>query len=301
MVNAQFSRSRKRIRRNLGFSDALTRARLDPDGPYSDRNGYLWVQPQKGPNEFLPRVLARNLTTAHTPGQYVLLGEEEGELAIIKTDFAAITASGGDPMQENSQNPDASGWIQKGRFVELLPMPLSPPATETFVGPGFVQGRRFNGAITTTLDTAITALSANEQQLVGVFILPDLSIETTLSTAISTADPVPGLAAIAEVMAAASPGAMPIAGWLITDSTTELSNDALLYDFRQMVVPQWAYSEADVSSPPTDAELDAALGTPADLPPGWMAVINDAGGESASYLVWTTGGSWFYAAGTKAT
>ena len=59
-------------------------------------------------------------------------------------------------------------------------------------------------------------------------------------------------------------------------------------------------SVADVSDPPTDAELDVAFGTPATLGRGFMATIDDNDGDLKNWLVWTSDASWYYAAGTKA-
>ena len=57
----------------------------------------------------------------------------------------------------------------------------------------------------------------------------------------------------------------------------------------------------DVSNPPTDAELDSIFGTPANLPTGFVALVNDNGAGSNEYLVWTDGTNWWHIAGTKAT
>lgn len=60
-------------------------------------------------------------------------------------------------------------------------------------------------------------------------------------------------------------------------------------------------STANVSNPPTDAELDAEFGTPATLGAGFMATIDDNSGDTDVWFVWTTDTSWFYTKGTKAT
>lgn len=60
-------------------------------------------------------------------------------------------------------------------------------------------------------------------------------------------------------------------------------------------------STADVSSPPTDAELDSAFGTPATVGAGFIGIVNDNNTGTAEYLCWSDGTNWFYAAGTKAT
>jgi len=57
---------------------------------------------------------------------------------------------------------------------------------------------------------------------------------------------------------------------------------------------------SNVSNPPTDAELDAAFDTPANLGRGFVATVDDASGDTDVWLVWTTDASWFYVKGTKA-
>lgn len=51
---------------------------------------------------------------------------------------------------------------------------------------------------------------------------------------------------------------------------------------------------------PTEAELITSFGAAANKPAGWFGFVNDAGGEAVSYIVWTTGTKYFFAAGTLA-
>ena len=60
-------------------------------------------------------------------------------------------------------------------------------------------------------------------------------------------------------------------------------------------------STADVSNPPTDAELDAALGDPATVGAGYIRLLDDNDADTHVYLVASNGTSWWYAALTKAT
>lgn len=70
-------------------------------------------------------------------------------------------------------------------------------------------------------------------------------------------------------------------------------------------VPEWAsvaeYSAANVTNPPTDAELDSAFGTPATVGAGFLGVVNDNNGGTNEYLCWSDGANWFFVTGTKAT
>jgi hypothetical protein len=61
------------------------------------------------------------------------------------------------------------------------------------------------------------------------------------------------------------------------------------------------YSTANVSNPPTDAELDAAFGNPASVGTGVATILNNNGAGTNEYIVWSDGANWWYIAGTKAT
>lgn len=60
-------------------------------------------------------------------------------------------------------------------------------------------------------------------------------------------------------------------------------------------------STADVSTPPTDAELDSAFGTPATVGDGFVAFVDDNDADTAVYLVMSNGTSWWFTSMTKAT
>jgi hypothetical protein len=60
-------------------------------------------------------------------------------------------------------------------------------------------------------------------------------------------------------------------------------------------------STINVSNPPTDAELDAAYGTPATVGSDFFRVVDDNDANTSVYLVHSNGTSWWYAALTKAT
>lgn len=55
----------------------------------------------------------------------------------------------------------------------------------------------------------------------------------------------------------------------------------------------------DLSAPPTQAELTAALGDPADSP-GMIALYDDNAADTAVYLIASSGQSWYYLALTIA-
>ena len=56
-----------------------------------------------------------------------------------------------------------------------------------------------------------------------------------------------------------------------------------------------------LSSPPTEAELIALLGTPETAGEGFLAIVSsDTMYGTEEYLVWSNGSYWFYLAGTLA-
>jgi len=56
----------------------------------------------------------------------------------------------------------------------------------------------------------------------------------------------------------------------------------------------------NVASPPTDAELDTAFGTAANLPEGFMGVLDDNGAGTTVWFCVVSSNAWFYEQLTKA-
>jgi hypothetical protein len=85
-----------------------------------------------------------------------------------------------------------------------------------------------------------------------------------------------------------------ITGVKLTEVMTGISGTALTVDALQV-------STADVSNPPTDAELDSVFGTPATTGAGFTRLLDDNNSDTNLYLVTSSGTSWWYTALTKAT
>lgn len=64
--------------------------------------------------------------------------------------------------------------------------------------------------------------------------------------------------------------------------------------------PVLRVSVANVATPPTAAQLTATFDSPANLPDGWMGVVDDAGAGSAVWLVIAVSGGWWGIRLTKA-
>ena len=56
----------------------------------------------------------------------------------------------------------------------------------------------------------------------------------------------------------------------------------------------------NTDNPPTDAQLDAAFGTPASVGAGWSVLLNDNGAGNNFYLIASDGTNWWIFTGTKA-
>lgn len=59
-------------------------------------------------------------------------------------------------------------------------------------------------------------------------------------------------------------------------------------------------SEANVSNPPTAAQLTAAFGSPANISPGMPKFVDDNGAGTAFYQVVPDGTDWWIFTGIKA-
>lgn len=84
--------------------------------------------------------------------------------------------------------------------------------------------------------------------------------------------------------------------------TTGTPADIAALDVRIDVLEtyQMPTSDANVSSPPTDGELDAAFGTPAVVGDGYIGFVDDAGASAQVWLVTSDGAAWWYVSLDKA-
>jgi hypothetical protein len=89
------------------------------------------------------------------------------------------------------------------------------------------------------------------------------------------------------------------------DGTVTFMEDEKRFDFDSLINGitgiRTKYSEANVSDPPSDAELDSAFGTPAALESAFIGILDDNSDDTDCYVCWTNDSSWWYIKGTKAT
>jgi hypothetical protein len=66
------------------------------------------------------------------------------------------------------------------------------------------------------------------------------------------------------------------------------------------IAPSGTVSTNNVSSPPTDAELDTVFGTAANLPEGFSGFVDDNGAGTTVWYCVAINSAWWYTQLTKA-
>lgn len=302
MANARLEAAIQAARRRTNIETTPAIVANDGISPYP-RSGYIRVQVKKG-NDYLPAITVVNgLSFIADAGTPVELGDINGERGVVRADLRGIRAVGGNPQAVQRQERNAHHTDQSNIPV-LKVVPQSPPSTALVALPAWLEtptGLIFFAGEVVSLATAIGNLSSGEHQLAGVFLTPSGAMEITTSTAKNSLDPLT-TADIAECYAARTPGSRVGGFWRIADGMTEITADSEYLDARQFIsLPAVPFSSADVSTPPTDAELDAIFGTPAQVGAGFAALLDDGGGDTNVYRVYSNGTSWFYSTLTKAT
>lgn len=274
-------RTRQKIRRNLGYKDALIKGRLATDsiGPYASRVGYVRVEQQKGPNTYLPAVEALNETQASDPGVLVLMREEGDELVVVRVDTQGEVARGANPMVTGGQNQDAFGYISSGDITEFRTTPVSPVTTEVYIWPGFLpNGRYFTGYRTTTLTAAIAALSNDYHQLAMTYVTAGGSGSVVFATEQSLSDPF-DTTDLLECLQQVPPGSVLSKTIELIEGQTEISDSAFQYDLRG---PAIAYQRIanlqttdDTPTVPDGGSVDVAEGDTVYVKAIVTGAIND--------------------------
>jgi hypothetical protein len=79
-----------------------------------------------------------------------------------------------------------------------------------------------------------------------------------------------------------------------------LQLETMLERLRAGIERDIVVSDDNVASPPTDAELDTAFGTAANLYDGFVGIVDDAGAGTAVWLCIVKNSAWWYEQLTKA-
>lgn len=305
MAKAQLQREIRRFERRANLKTIPAIIANDGISPYSTRkDGYIRVQVKSG-DGYLPAIEVPLEADINIKANVaVRLGNVEGQLAVVRRDSSAIRAAGENPLVHSGANQDAQGYPDIFEVGILKVTPTSPTSTYLMVWPAFLyfpDGLYQFAGEQVSLSSEISALSSGDQQLVGLFVGRGLAVTKVTSTAQSTLDPI-DTNDLNEVYAARPAGSYAAGFWKIQSGMTDINNDSEYLDGRSFIsVPPPTHSTADVSNPPTDAELDAEFGTPATVGAGFRATIDDNGAGTNHYLVWSDGTNWIIHTGTIAT
>jgi hypothetical protein len=206
-------------------------------------------------------------------------------------------------------HPIGSGlddYVDPNRFTVGLLRPTKPPSMSVRVGTFWYDGVRI-GATTFDL-TSAQPPTANMWAWVVVCYDPvaedlvaltgtEYSAVTTLGEELLADIDMTGYVPLDAVRVRADDTSVPD-----VDSSGEarFAIDGIRHFLGRADVSSLNYSAANVSNPPTDAELDATFGTPAEVGAGFTAALNDNGTGNNFYFVASDGTNWWYTTGTKA-
>lgn len=271
-------------------------------------NVYVRVQTSNGLSDRRSVRAPATMLPYLKPGLPVLLGQDQYKRSIIiGVNNDALLSAGNSPVTVQTQQQ--SGGVTQANLETLRLVPTSPPSLVVCVKAWYVL---LNGTLYwfpgAPVDLTASVPSAGNMCYAMVFVKADhLTTEVTASTPRGVADVDLDLADLQECIDGRSAGSTPvgaielIGGQTVINETNILDNGA---DMRQMVNTDspgpLVLSTANVSNPPSDAELDTAFGTPAAVGAGFMALLNDNGGGANEYLIWSDGSAWWYVAGTVA-
>lgn len=203
--------------------------------------------------------------------------------------LSAAVAAPAQPLRIAAQNPpDTSLWVQSGAYLG---------------------GGRWNWFAGGSIDvsTQIAALTSGQHQM-GMICLNGMTgaLAVVTNTAVTgssknefDASTLGGILIPANYL--------PLGAVYLFYGQAEVREDTTRNDLYREIetrvgkIEGLPLSTANVSNPPTDAELDAAFGTPAQVGAGFVSLVDDNGAGTAGYVVWSDGANWWYVGGTKAT
>lgn len=203
--------------------------------------------------------------------------------------LSAAVAAPSQPLRIAAQNPaDASVWVQSGAY-------LAGGNWNWFSG----------GAI--DVSAQIAALTSGQHQM-GLVCLSGLTgaLVVVTNTAVTGSSKNEFDASTLSAMLIPA-NYLPLGAVYLFYGQNEVREDTTRNDFYREIetrvgkVEGLPISTINVSNPPTDAELDAAFGTPAQVGAGFVSLVDDNGAGTAGYVVWSDGANWWYTGGTKAT
>jgi hypothetical protein len=225
----------------------------------------------------------------------------------------SIATMGGSTLTEQRNN--AAQYPTAGAILDFRLAPAydddGNPTDKLYINEGSYRDanrvqKAFAGDETASLSSIASAIASGKRRIVvAVFDIRDGS------TALLQTGDLDGTE-LDEDSAAQNFQAVTVAPYYIVSGLAHVAAGATTYDwddiytYNPRVLFTSAYdnlrvSTANVSSPPSLSEINAAFGTPSDNGTGAMRFINDNGAGTAAYLVVSDGSNWHIFTGAKAT
>jgi hypothetical protein len=235
--------------------------------------------------------------------------DKKGRLRICEPDTDNTDASGGSVtvLQQQTLTPR----ITQDNIETLGVVPTSPPSLYVTIKSWYVRVRGIWYFFPGKMENLTGSLpAAGNMCYAMLFVKNDyLTTEVLTSTPRLVSDVPLDLADIQECEDASSTGSTAVCVMKLLSTTTAFDEayfkDKDNYKPLQQVINTaelgtMPVSIENISNPPTDAELDTAFGTPAQVGAVFVGIVDDAGAHSYEVLAWSDGAKWFYAIGTEA-
>lgn len=225
---------RKQIRRVIGLD--IYRATLGGEDGRVDAPGlpgYVVIRYIQAGGAFSQPVTVRfRAVMKKTPGAAIIVGyDDDGELAVLRSDFVGETSVGTMPQGDNPADDNVSYFIQQQRLVTFVCHPVSSAADSMLVTvqSGTVidlANKTFSYFFGSQEDlTTYIPAGAGEWCLACLFLKPDYTIEIFASTSKTSPDDL-GFDDINECFAATTTGSLPIWAWRLYNGQTGIASGA---------------------------------------------------------------------------
>lgn len=288
-----FDDLRRRIRSNLNLDVPTCTLGTESGEIYvPGRPGYVYVRIKQSDSFSAPIQVRCQATIQLIAGNPAYLGRDfDGELCVLRPAVDAQIQAGFNPLNNNPAAQISYQYVSQERILTAVSFPLDPPVMKVGVKPlKFIYNGdiyTFPGAATSTL----TAPSAGQHQLVGVFIkTSDQTLETVTSTAQDTLDPFDDTD-VQELLDGASANTIPIWAWELYGGQTGITVDNSYLDMRQFINMPSVGSASSTLTTKGDL-LSRSSGAEVRVPVGTDGYVLYADSAQTSGLLWaapTTG------------
>lgn len=288
-----FDDLRRRIRSNLNLDVPTCTLGTEAGEIYvPGRPGYVYVRIKQSDSFSAPIQVRCQATIQLIAGNPAYLGRDfDGELCVLRPAVDAQIQAGFNPLNNNPAAQISYQYVSQERFLTAVSFPLDPPVMKVGVKPlKFIYNDTiytFAGAATSTL----TAPSAGQHQLVGLFIkTSDQTLETVTSTAQDILDDFDDTD-IQQLLDGASAATIPIWAWRLYGGQTSITVDDSYLDMRQFInMPDVGGTSSTLTT--KGDILSRSSSTEVRLPVGASGHVLYADATQTSGLLWaapTTG------------